>query len=363
MTGSRVDVLTAVDGYRVYGAARQVLGGAMQRHRSRGETTLALFQRTRTVTPLILAARRSGVPVFVIRDRFPGDPLAAVALARLARRRRIGILETHGYKPNVLGRLLAPRLRVPWIAFLHGETGEGWKVRAYCRLERLAVPRADRVVAVSVQMARALAAGGVPAERIRVIHNACQIESDDAPSGERPPVVGVVGRLSPEKGVDVALRVHALVVRRRADARLLIAGDGRELERLRRLAETLGIASSVHWLGYQDDPGFVYRQLAVLLLPSRREGLPNVVLETLAHGVPVVATAIGGVPEVVSDGRNGFLAPVDNVEALAERVVQLLEDAPLRQRLGQLGREEVLARFSPEARARAMEALYDEVLA
>src|SRR2546428_189690 len=129
-------VLAVMDGYRVTGPARQLLAAAAPRPSSRTATTLAIFQRPVGPTPLVSAAKLSGVSVHVVRDRFPGDPRTALALAALVRRPEVHILQTHGYKANVLGRLLATALRRPWIAFLHGETWENRKVRAYFALER-----------------------------------------------------------------------------------------------------------------------------------------------------------------------------------------------------------------------------------
>jgi glycosyltransferase involved in cell wall biosynthesis len=119
----------------------------------------------------------------------------------------------------------------------------------------------------------------------------------------------------------------------------------------------------VCWLGYRDDLAEVYRQLAVLLIPSRSEGLPNVALEAMAHGVPVVATSVGGLPEVVTDGENGFLAPPEDAEALAQRILGILEDPPLRTRLGQRARQEMASRFSLEAKLRALDEICERVRA
>jgi glycosyltransferase involved in cell wall biosynthesis len=274
-----------VDGYRLNGVAVQVLAAAVPRAGSVPTTTLAVFQRSANTTPLVEAARRTEAPVHVVRDRFPGDPRTAMALAALVRRPDVQVLQTHGYKANVLGRLVTAALRRPWIAFLHGETWENRKMRAYYALERLAVRGADCVVVVSHDMARAVVRQGIPPGKVQVVHNACLIGREvSAPtwSAEAPPLIGVIGRLSPEKGVDLALRVHRIVARRLSNARLLVVGEGPARAGLERQAEQLGIGPSVCWLGYRDDLAEVYGQLAVLLIPSRSEGLPNVALEAMA---------------------------------------------------------------------------------
>lgn len=364
---ARPTVLAVVDGYRVTGPARQLLAQAAGT-RDEGLIRLAIFQRAPDVTPLVKAAQRLQIPTFAVPDRFPGDPRTALALARLAAQPGIEILQTHGYKANVLAAFVAPIVRRPWVAFVHGDTWENWKVRAYFALERLAIRRADRIVVVCQQMARALSAEGIPAERIRVIHNACladSIEESDiaAWSDDAPPIVGVVGRLSPEKGVDVACRVHQLVVRRCQGARLWIIGEGPEEARLQKDAARLGVAPYIDWFGFRDDLAPLYRQMTVLLIPSRSEGLPNVALEAMAHGVPVVGTSVGGVPEVISDASTGFVVPPGDVEGLASRVLELLSEVSLRRRLGRAGREEVISRFSPQVRHHTLARLYEEVIA
>lgn len=365
MMGLRVNVLAVIDGYRLTGPARQLLDS---RHCVNALITVAVFQRQPGPTPLIVAARQMNVPTRVVPDRFPGDPRTVATLAHLAASTRTDILQTHGYKANVLAALLKTRVRRPWVAFVHGETWESWKVRVYFAMERLAIRRADRIVVVSHQMARALAAQGIPPVKLRVIHNACLVapRADATPaawSAQGPPVIGVVGRLSYEKGVDIALLAHRQVRERCSAARLWVMGEGPEQEALTRLAERLGIASSVEWLGYQEDPEHLYRQMTVLLIPSRSEGLPNVALEAMAYGVPVVATTVGGVPEVVSDGKTGLLVSPGDAEGLASRVLELLKDPALRRTLRQAARDEVLARFSPESRRRALARLYEEACA
>jgi glycosyltransferase involved in cell wall biosynthesis len=363
---SRTGVLAVVDGYRLNGVAVQVFAAAVPRAGSVPRTTLAVFQRPANSTPLVEAARRTEAPVHVVRDRFPGDPRTAMALGALVRRPDVQVLQTHGYKANVLGRLVTTALRRPWIAFLHGETWENKKMRAYYALERLAVRGADCVVVVSHDMARAVVRQGIPSAKVQVVHNACLIgPAVSAPtwSAGAPPLIGVIGRLSPEKGVDLALRVHRIVARRLWNARLLVVGEGPARAGLERQAEQLGIGPSVCWLGYRDDLAEVYRQLAVLLIPSRSEGLPNVALEAMAHGVPVVATSVGGLPEVVTDGENGFLAPPEDAEALAQRILGILEDPLLRKRLGQRARQEMASRFSLEAKLRALDEICERVRA
>ncbi|MEA2626530.1 MAG: hypothetical protein QOD06_2575 [Candidatus Binatota bacterium] len=359
-----IGVLAVLDGYRLTGPGKQLLEIARPDADAPFRTSLAIFQRGGEPTPLIRAARSRELDLTVVPDRFPGDPRTAGEIRRLVASADAAILQTHGYKANVLGRFAARRTRKPWLAFLHGETWENPKVRLYFALERWAVRGAARVVVVSREMERAAVKSGIPAGILRVVLNACLTAPDAAttvPSNGGDPVVAVLGRLSPEKGIDLALDVHRVVLGRVPGARLAIAGEGPERDALARRAERLGITASVDWLGYRDDVAEVYRSARVVLMPSRSEGLPNVALEAMAHGVPVVATAVGGVPEVVTDGRSGFVAPSGDVAALAEAVLRLLEAPDLRRRLGMQGAHDVAERFSLAARRRALAEIYGEV--
>jgi len=172
----------------------------------------------------------------------------------------------------------------------------------------------------------------------------------------------VIGRLSPEKGVDLAIRAHALLLRRCPDARLLIAGEGPEGATLRRLAERLGVAKSLDWLGHREDLAALYPQLNVLLIPSRSEGMPNVALEAMSHGLPIVATTVGGVPELIHHGRTGMLVPSGDVAAMSRTVGDLLDDPDQRRSLGQEAQREVRERFSVRARGSALARLYRELM-
>src|SRR5262249_42926700 len=155
----------------------------------------------------------------------------------------------------------------------------------------------------------------------------------------------------------------SLVLQRLHKAQLLIAGEGPECARLQRYSEQLGIASSVCWLGYREALAELYPRLSVLLIPSRSEGLPNVALEAMAYGIPVVAAAVGGLPEIISDGETGFLAPSGEAHELAQKIIALIENPSLRRTLGVRGREVVALRFSLEARIRTLTDIYDSAMA
>jgi glycosyltransferase involved in cell wall biosynthesis len=177
-------------------------------------------------------------------------------------------------------------------------------------------------------------------------------------------VVVSIGRLSTEKGHADLVRALSLVskIPDVPPFRTIIVGDGPERERLRQLAVQTGIGDRITMTGHQTDVRSYYALASVFALPSHSEGSPNVVLEAMAAGVPVAATAVGGVPEIVEHDRTGLLVPARDPAAMAQAIGRLLRDKSLRRRLGEAGREHARREFTPEAHARSLRLFYWEVL-
>jgi glycosyltransferase involved in cell wall biosynthesis len=322
-----------------------------------------VFQRGAQRTEFLDIVRSRGHDLRLLPDRWPADPASALALVRAVGERDVDVLQTHGYKANVLSLIATSRRRRPWVAFLHGVTTETRRVGLYYRLEALAVRRADRVVVMSETMRRAYARAGVDDARLRVIHNAVldHVTARRQPGDERDASIGIVARLSPEKGVDIGLRAFALLALERPNLRLHIAGEGPERARLDAIAGELGIASRIVWHGHVTDIGAIYRRVTILMMPSRSEGLPNAALEAMASGIPVVATAVGGLQELIVNGRTGILVAPDDPAALAVAVGRLLDMPEEREGLGDAARDDAHQRFSVTARVYRLRALYEEL--
>ena len=175
------------------------------------------------------------------------------------------------------------------------------------------------------------------------------------------PLVGVVGRLSSEKGVDVFLDALALLRDRGRAVHALVAGDGPDRDALKQQAERLGLADAVHFVGPVADVAALYPALDAVVLPSRSEGLPNVLLEALSADRPVVATRVGAVPEVLTDAAAGVVVPPGDAPALADAIAAALSTA--HDPAARAARAETAARFSLARRVDAHRALYRELAA
>ena len=235
---------------------------------------------------------------------------------------RPGVVHTHGYHADVLLRSVAQGLRIPTLATVHGFTGGGRKNRVFEWLQRWSLGRMDRVAAVSGPVAQRLISAGVPGSRIVVIRNAWAapgafLAREEARKrlgiGPSDRVIGWVGRLTPEKGPDVALEALG---RTAPGLTLSFVGSGRMMGGLQIRARELGIESRIRWHGAVPDAWQYFRAFDGYCLSSHTEGTPMALLEAMAAGVPIVATRVGGVPDVVSDSE-AILVPPGDAGALA----------------------------------------------
>ena len=296
-------------------------------HAGRGHYVHVLAVLGRTVEPdafpLLVELRDAGVPTSSLRIGTRAYGAERTALLRSCAHLRPDLVHTHGYRCDVVDGAAARQAGFPIITTAHGFTAGTLRGRAYEALQRRAHRYFDAVVAVSAPIRERLARAGVPAQRLHLVPNAWP--------GERPllaraearrilgiaderPLIGWVGRLTPEKGADVLLRALHRV---RDDAwTAAVIGDGRDAAGLELLARDLDLAGRVRWHGALDDAAMLFRAFDVFVLSSRTEGTPMVLFEAMAAGVPVVATAVGGVPDVVTTDH-AVIVPPDSPTDLA----------------------------------------------
>lgn len=303
------------------------------------------------------------VPVHPLRTPHRSYWREARELASLLDRQRPDVVHTHGYHSDVVAGLTARYRGVPRASTVHGFTGGGWKNRVYEYLDRRVLRGFPAVVAVSESVADRLRADGVPPSRITVIRNAWQPAGETMPRREAREelglpadewVIGWVGRLSREKGPDIALRA---VARLEGAGRLSVVGTGREGEALRSQAERLGIADRVRFHGMVPDAFRFFSAFDVFLLSSRTEGTPMVVYEAVHAGVPLVATAVGGVPELVGP-EEARLVTSEDPAALASSLAEVREEPAEARRRAERARERIRREFGVTAWVKKYERVY-----
>jgi glycosyltransferase involved in cell wall biosynthesis len=352
------------------GPERQVLGLARSLP-PHYRTTFLSFAERGLSRPFIDQARQHGFQGFVLQENAPLR--ARAEIADHLRRLRADVLCCHGYKPDVIGYLAARRTGVAVVAVAHGWTGATWKVRVNEWLDRLVMHRMDCTVCVSAAQAAKVRRALVPARRVVVIRNGVFTEPFDRhdPSyrellhrffPRRPAfVVGAVGRLSPEKGFDQFVKAAALVCRQRADVGFVLFGDGPLRARLEEQIVARFLTDRFILAGFRGDVERFLPHLDLAVLSSHTEGLPVAVLEAMAARLPVVATAVGGTPEVIEDGVTGYLVPPGDPAALAHRISDVLADESKRRHMGQCGRQRVQENFTFAAQARQYQALFERL--
>jgi glycosyltransferase involved in cell wall biosynthesis len=349
------------------------------------ETTLVAGRVGEGEGSMEYVARERGVdPVYLPRLQREVEPVADAAavrtLLRMIRELKPHVLHTHTAKAGAVGRtaaLLAGRDRPRAVVHtFHGHVLRGYfsgpLTRTFTSVERTLARSTDALIAVSPEVRDDLVELGIaPAERIRVIRLGLDLAARTATSvpdiaAERAAIgvapdrflVGWLGRMTEIKRVDVLLDGFARLRARDVDADLLLVGDGPLRPSLERRAEELGIRERTHFVGYREDVAPIYAALDAIALTSANEGTPVAVIEALAAGLPAVATDVGGVSDVVRDGRTGFLVPGHDVDGIADRLARLAADPALRKSLGAQGSEWVRERYSVPRLVRDIDLLY-----
>lgn len=286
-------------------------------------------------------------------------------VATICRRVSATILHTHGFRPDVVHGPSARARGTPWVSTAHGISGKGAKLRLYHRLQWRALRSASAVIAVSRPLADLLRSHGVPADIVEFIPNAYSSGKEFADRAEARAhlsvpkdcfAIGWVGRFSPEKGADVLLRAMALL-KHHERVRAVMIGSGPERASLERLSASLGIADSVVWQGAVRNAGQLFRAFDAFALTSRSEGTPMVLFEAMAADVPILATTVGGVPDVLSE-REALLVAPDDPEAVASGLLQLSTDPASGRSRAALARQRLDANHSVEDWATRHAALY-----
>jgi len=358
--------------------------------RERGyDTTLVAGTLARGEDSMAFVADELGVDVIRIdelgREISPlRDFMATLRLARLIRRERPDILHTHTAKAGTVGRvaaLLAGRRGPPIVVHtFHGHVLRGYfgplRSRVFRLLERWLASHSTALIAVSPQVRDDLVALGVARrERFAVIR--LGIELDQRVAGTQNGrvesrrylgipadrfAVGWIGRMTAVKRTDDVLVAFKRLRDQGVDAVLCLVGDGPDRSELERRAQELGVARDTLFLGYQEDVAPFYSAFDALVLPSSNEGTPVSAIEALAAGRPVVATRVGGVPDVVQEGEDGFLVEPGATDDLADRLAQLARDPALRERMGKAGRERVVPRYAVGRLVDDVDRLYRSLL-
>jgi serine/alanine adding enzyme len=317
-------------------------------------------------------AEDSNAEFIAIPDRGVTDLRVIRKLSALCRDRNVSVWHAHDYKTDALGLLVRRKHPVKLVSTVHGWVSHSKRTPLYHAIDRAALRRYDRIICVSDVLFSECVSANIPIDRCSEIANGIDLQHYDFLNREAARqelgltnnrfVIGALGRLSHEKGFDNLISAFEHVLESGLDAELLIAGSGPDKDRLSNQIAASQHSSRIRLVGHQEDPRPFYTALDAFVISSRSEGLPNVLLESMACRIPTVATRVGGIPTVVEHERDALLVEADDVEALAVSMTRLAHNPALCEELARNGRSTLEERYSFEVRMKKIAAVYDDVL-
>lgn len=371
-----IDVLHLIDTYRIGGPGKTIINSARYIDPTRFRLHVGAFtDPDESRNEFARAVRAAGIPFLDLRETRRVNVDHIGQLRRYVRDAGIRVLHAHGYRSDLLGYAASLGFRRPRLVTTH----HGW-IRNNPRQEMMTklvlrlCRRFDGVEVVSDMLRRELPAALRDSPKVAVVHNAVVLD-DYARRGARERLraelgagaadllLGVFGRISIEKGCLEMVEAFAEVAARRPAVRLVFVGEGPLAAEVGERVRAAGLTDRVRFLGHRHPIQPYFEAIDVLVSPSRTEGISNVILEALATGTPVVATRVGGTPEIIEDRISGLLVAPEIPSVLAAAIDEVLADASLLAKLAEGGLARVVQQFSFSARMRKEEAFYDRVLA
>lgn len=357
-------VLHLISSGGLFGAEKVMLNLAEQ-HNNQGIPSWVMNIRN-THNPreeLALAAIGRGVPSDAVVSKGRFDPKTIDLLCAFIKKNRITLLHSHNYKANLIGAMAARKAGIPVVATLHGYINHGLKLKFYEAVDRFNLHKFNKVVFVDESLKKWFRPDSIKAT---VINNGVSsngfVSYDARLIDNKKITIGTVGRLSIEKGQRYLIEAFAVIAREYPKACLLIVGSGELLSQLQGLSRRLGFESQVRFEGFRSDVERFYRQMDIYVLPSLLEHFPLSVLEAMSFGKPIIATNVGGVPEIVKDGETGILINSGSAEQIAKALNALIIDKEMCNRLGAQAQKLVKEQYSIEKMAEAYIKVYRDVL-
>jgi glycosyltransferase involved in cell wall biosynthesis len=369
----QMKILHLISSSGILGAERVLLELAEHSKRAGLKVTIGVFENSQNPNmELANYGKEQGfdVQVFPCNGRF--DKKTIRMIKDYIDKADVQILHSHNYKSNFYAWRALSNNNIRWVVTKHGRR-YGPKLLLYNFLDGFIVRHADRVIAVSKEIRRKARLAGIAQEKILLIENGVDLErftTNTSPEAIKESlgikkealVVGTIGALTKEKGHQYLLRAALKVIRIYPKAIFLLVGDGAERPGLEKTASYLGIKESVIFAGMRKDVPEILSILNVFVLPSLNEGLPMALLEAQAAQIPVVATRVGAIPDVLQNGVTGMLILSKDPQAIAEAIIMILSDKQLASGIAQKGFERVRDTFSAERMGGKYLSIYRELL-
>lgn len=336
------------------------------------ELTVGSFSEAGRTPEFLEVIASDGLATKTLPVKNAYDPSAPGQLREYLKANAVDILCTHDYRTHAVGWRARRGTRCRWIAFSRGWTSENRKIKLYHTLDKIIVRFADHIVAVSEAQKKRLTRLMVPDRKISVVHNAVDaaalrsvrpVNLHARFNLPRHAVVFVAGgRFSREKGQVFLVRAALGALQRDDRLRFVLFGDGPDLDSIRRLVSDSGNEQAIICPGFERNLLGCLAGADGLVNASLSEGLPNIVLEAMAVGTPVIATAVGGVPELITDGRDGLLVPPRDAASLRAKIVMLAADTDKARALADAAAETVEKNFTFAGQARRLTEVYKRTM-
>jgi glycosyltransferase involved in cell wall biosynthesis len=372
-------IVHVIDSGGLYGAEIMLLNLMSEQVAMGFDPVLAsMGEHTIADKPLEEEARRRGLQVKSFRMRPGPNVLGALDILRFARSEKTDLLHSHGYRGNILLGLIPRRIRkIPMIATIHGWTGTGEinRMMVYEWVDSLALNFIDRIVLVSEAMKDHPRLKNRPRLHMEVVMNGLPLANNlaDPTDGKELDrdildfcrggyTLGAIGRFSREKGFDQLIEAVSILAKRRQDIRLVILGDGHQRRDLEKRVLDLGLENQVLLPGYKGNARNYLPFIRIFVLSSLTEGLPLVLLEAMQAGIPIVATSVGGVPEVLQHGKAGILVPASRAVDLSEGIGRVMMDEATAAKMADRCKELIVSTYSARAMAENYAKIYTKLI-
>jgi glycosyltransferase involved in cell wall biosynthesis len=370
-----IDVLHLIDTYRIGGPGKTIINSALFIDRARFRIHVGSFtDPVRTDrNEFARAVQANGIPYLELAETRRINLAHVGLIRRYVREHGVTIVHAHGYRTDALGYVATRGLPVAFVTTHHGWIRNNGRQELMARSALQLCRRFDGVEVVSNRLLDELPRSVIRRGLAGVVHNGI-VPADYRVGGHRGPIrqalgvsdgailLGVVGRLSLEKGCHEMLDAFAIVAAAEPRAHLALIGEGPLRPALEARAREAAWGGRVHFTGHQSPVQPYYEAIDVLVSPSRTEGLSNAILEALVFEKPVVATRVGGNPEIVEDGVSALFVPAQDPPALAAALIRLLGDPALQASLVAGGRARIASAFTFDVRMRREEQFYADVL-
>ena len=325
--------------------------------------------------PSVEELKEANIPVYILGKKSKIDISVLFKLMKIIRKEKISIIHTYMFTSNMWGRLAAILMRVPIIisseeALSYHEKEEWYHIL----IDKFLSFFTDKIITIAPEIAESvIKKEGISKSKLVVIFNGIELDKFNKEINVLSkkmelcidpslPVVGTVGGFfRPVKRIDLFIEVAHLVLKVKPQTQFVIVGGGTLLNDLKNLAERLGIREKIFFLGFQKDISDIFKIMDIYVLTSKSEGLPTVLIEAGASGIPMVSFDVGGVKNIVIDGKTGFLIPPDNLELMTEAIVKLLDNFSKREEMGREAKEYV-KKFDVSEMVKNTESLYEELI-